>query len=270
MNVITKHDSHTIVYSSADASVVSGEWGNGQFTCQLLNVNRGGTHAVKVVPAKVLVPNVFENVSTGASSMSIFLPADLGGGLHNSGTIEPGHYVLSYLLRRLNLIHASIQFQYNADTYRVEVTNTSGGDLTLDISAPLAIRLGFTVPTVGVVGYTFVAVDSATTVAPSQPFMGTTPVVHVVAKKIANSNLLSSNSGEYNILATVDMTQTPYGAYASFTSPDIFLNDVDFRTPRSIGDVDFEILDSEFNPLYIDPRFHVIIQLKVYHVDTTK
>jgi hypothetical protein len=188
-------------------------------------------------------------------------------------SIEPGYYVLSYLLRRLNQIHTAttVQFMYNVDTFRVEVQNDTTDQWVIDLPGPLARRLGFT--SVGQddsVRTLVTCAPNSLTVAPGQPYMGTAPVVHVAAKKIANSNLLSSNSGEYNILATVDMTQTQYGQYAVFNSFDIYLNDIDFRTPRNIGDVDFEILDHEFQPIYIDPRFHVVIQLKVYHTDTTK
>ena len=48
------------------------------------------------------------------------------------------------------------------------------------------------------------------------------------------------------------------------------MDDIEFRTPRSLDQVDVEVLDSNYNVLTIDTRFDVIIQLKVFHTDTSK
>ena len=268
MNVITRHDSHTIVYTSADATLVDPVVGNGRFSCHLSNVNRGGTHAVKVVPTRVLIPNVFYNVLAGATFVGVEKP--LGGATTN---IEVGFYSIEQLLARIETISGEplVVFGYNTDTNRVFVTNGTADIWTVTLSMPIAVRMGFITPTIDGTGNAVITVSANTTVfAAASPYMGTTPVVHVIAKKIATSNLLSSNNGEYNVLATVDMTQTSFGQYASFSSQDIFLHDIDFRSPRQISDVDFELVDNEFQTLPVDPRFHVVIALKVYHTDTKK
>jgi hypothetical protein len=82
--------------------------------------------------------------------------------------------------------------------------------------------------------------------------------------------MVSSNSKEYDVLATVSMHDTPYGSYASYSARDVFIDDIDFRQPRAISRIDFELLDYKYQPLTIDRRFPVVIQLKVYHTDTVK
>ena len=268
MNVITRHDSHTIVYTSADATLVDPVFGNGKFTCHVSNVNRGGTHAVKVVPTRVLIPNVFYNVLAGATFVGV---EKAGGGA--TTTIDPGFYTIENLLARIETVSGEplVVFGYDTSTNRVFIENGTPDIWTVTLSLPIAVRMGFINPTIDGTGNAVIAVPANTTVfATASPFMGTTPVVHVVAKKIATNNLLSSNNGEYNVLTTVDMTQTPFGQYASFSSQDIFLHDIDFRSPRQISDVDFELVDNEFQTLTIDPRFHVVVALKVYHTDTQK
>jgi len=116
----------------------------------------------------------------------------------------------------------------------------------------------------------FVIPEGSALVASRIPVMGTTPVVYVIARQIAMNNMVASDSSEYDVLATVDMHATPHGSYAAFTASDVFIHDIDFRQPMAISRVDFELLDYQYQPLIIDRRFPVVIQLKVYHTDTVK
>ena len=275
MNEITRHDSHSIVYTSADASKVSAILGNGQFSCRLLNTNKGGTHAVKIVPAKVLIPNVFSNVESATGTVTILSEHEFDASRtrqEETGILETGFYTIDYLLRRISSIctGGEIVLTFNVDTQRVNTENNTTSIFSILMSTAVATRLGFTTFLPGVNGVVNVLISPGSSSASSTPYMGTTPVVHVLTKRLANANLLSSNNNEYNVVATVDMTGTPYGGYAVFNSFDIYLNDIDFRTPRTVTDIDFEVVDQEFKPLVIDPRFHVVVHLKVYHVDTRK
>lgn len=263
MDVITRHDSHLIVYSSADAAIIDPVYGNGRFSCLMPNVNRGGTHAIKVVPTRVMIPNVFPNIT----QLERF---------HVSGTIldiQSGFYTISRVLEMLNSAFLGFVFSLD-DTNRVRVVqadpNTTPG--VIHFSSTIATMLGFTKNSRVNDGFPFWAEREMDlpTVALDMPYFGTTPIVHVLAKKVANNNMLSSNGTEYSVLATVTMTPAEFGQYAVYNAPDIFLDDIDFRSPRSIGDVEFEIVDHAFNPLVIDPKFPVIVQLKVYHTDTKK
>tara|TARA_R110000851_G_scaffold286630_8_gene440488 strand:+ start:641 stop:1183 length:543 start_codon:yes stop_codon:yes gene_type:complete len=168
----------------------------------------------------------------------------------------------------LTILHDSI-------TGRVEIE--SKGDVPgityLFLHPKLFEMLGFSVNQLSVVSATESVLnvgDSSMVEASRTPAFGTTPIVHVLARKAASQNMLSSNSTEYSVLASVAMSGAAYGEYATYLAPDIFVDDIDFKSPRELSDVDFEIVDHEFNPVIIDPRFPVVIQLKVFHTDTKK
>ena len=140
------------------------------------------------------------------------------------------------------------------------------------MSSALAYMLGFDVS--GRIGpgvmSRFMISEGGSLVASRIPVMGTTPVVYVIARQIAMNNMVASDSSEYDVLATVDMHATPHGSYASYTASDVFVQDIDFRQPMAISRVDFELLDYQYQPLIIDRRLPIVIQLKVYHTDTVK
>lgn len=279
MEVVTKHDSSLLVYNSADATLVDAVYGNGRFTCQMPNVNKGGSHAIKIVPSKIMIPNVFPNLVGGGMNVVQTYVIEVGGPVVASSVALPtGFYELTRLLTALNAnVGGNFTFTFNANLGRVVVTSLVDADVGLELDNSLANILGFTgtgpfrsVSTPGRSFFTFMEAGDGALTAPSSPHCGCTPLVHVLARKAANGNLLSSNNSEYSVVGSVPMHAAAHGQYAVYTAPDIFLDDIDFRSPRHLGDVDFEIVDAQFKPLVIDPRFPVIIVLKVYHTDTRK
>lgn len=268
-----------ISFNSADATKVDAVYGNGKFTCQMTNSNRAGTHAIKVVPAKIMIPNVFPNITQGMNYIYTTRPVEDPGSLEEDVRFPVGFYTLEGIVSRLN-DRLSLNVSFNQILTRIQIENVSGAEVDLVMSRPFATMLGLTdnqfspnfAPSqVSVLNEVTLKIASgATVVASSVPFIGTTPLVHVLARKAATQNLLSSNSTEYSVLATVLMNRANFGEYATYEAPDVFVDDIDFRTPRNLSDIDFEIVDHLFNPITIDPRFPVIIQLKVFHVDTQK
>ena len=100
--------------------------------------------------------------------------------------------------------------------------------------------------------------------------MGTTPLVYVVARQVALNRMVASDSKEYNVIATVSLHDVPYGSYGVFRGTDLFMDDVEFRAPRALDQIDVELLDYKYKPLVVDTRYPVILQLKVFHTDTIK
>lgn len=271
MDVIAKHDSSLVLYNSADATRRDPVYGNGEFTCSMENINRAGSHAIKVVPFNIFIPNVFPNILTGTN----------GGFVDNiSGTapvdfvIPQGFYTLASILELLNTYApGALAFSYDPILRRVIITNVDGVESRIfNIDVVLAKRLGLSYTNSMVSGtrVQFTIPVGVPLRAGSMPHMATTPIAHVLAYKAAGFNLLSSNRTEYSVLASVNMSKVPYGEYAVHEASDIFLGDIEYRTPRYLGDLDFKIVDADFNPLIIDERFPVLIQLKVYHGDTVK
>lgn len=198
--------------------------------------------------------------------------------VHQS-SVAVGFYNINLLLSSSNTTGGGVfTMNYDLTSSRVSIaliyTPDVPGDTTvIGVSSKLASRLGFTGNPHTIVDDELrfdMGVGELTLTATSHPHLGTTPIVYIAAREAAQNNMVASDSNEYNIIASVPMHAASYGQYASYTCPDIFLDDIDFRTPRCLSRIDFEVLDYKYQPLYIDPRFPVIVQLKVYHVDTVK
>jgi hypothetical protein len=183
-------------------------------------------------------------------------------------TITPGYYTVESLIETITTGGAIVASFVKPGFLMLSLST----DTVLNMSSTLASMLGFDVNGATGPGYMsrFVIPDGDFLVASRIPIMGTTPVVYVVARQVAMNNMVGSNSNEYDVLATVSMHDTPYGSYASYVARDVFIDDIDFRQPRAISRIDFELLDYAYQPLTIDKRFPVVIQLKVYHTDTVK
>lgn len=276
MNVVTTQESSLVCFDSADATRVSAEYGNGSFTCQMKNSNRAGTHAVKVVPVKIMIPNVFPNISADMNEVYIRHPQNDPNENVRDIKLVPGFYTVTRLVDVLDRFSGSnLNITFDAFNMKVRIQNVTTIAIDIVLSLTLARMLGFAENqfVANNANQTVIMKTSffnRTVVASNIPFMGTTPLVHVLARKAATQNLLSSNSTEYSVLATVPMNGAAFGEYALYMAPDIFVDDIDFRTPRNLSDVDFEVVDHMFRPLIIDRRFPVLIQLKVFHVDTQK
>jgi hypothetical protein len=273
--VLARQDSSLVTLSSDDAKDVDATYGNGKFTCNLLNTNRGGTHAIKIVPSLVMIPNVFNNVYAGMNVLEEYFDMRLHIG---SITIPYGFYTRDEFITLFNSLSLQFVMSVTVDGYiKVYSTQTemTGSDFNLIMSEALANMLGFTdrtlFPLIGKSVYvTMPVVSSYTVVANTRSRMATTPIVYVTTRQFGINRMIASNNRDYNVIATISMHDVPYGSYGVFRGQDIFMDDIEFRTPRSLDQVDIELLDSNYNTLTIDPRFEVILQLKVFHTDTTK
>ena len=272
--VLARQDSSLVTLSSDDAKEVDVTYGNGKFKCNLMNTNRGGTHAIKIVPSLVMVPNVFNNVYAGMNVLEEYFDMQLHVG---SITIPYGFYTRDEFITLFNSLSQFVM-SVTVDGYiKVYSTQTEmASDFNLIMSEALANMLGFTDRTLfpsirnSSVLVTMPVISSYTAVANTRSHMGTTPIVYVTTRQFGINRMIASNNRDYNVIATISMHDVPYGSYGVFRGQDIFMDDIEFRTPRSLDQVDIELLDSNYNTLTIDPRFEVIIQLKVFHTDTTK
>lgn len=270
--VLSRQDSSLVTLSSDDAKEVDVTYGNAKFKCNLMNTNRGGTHAIKIVPNLVMVPNVFNNVYTGMNQLDRYF----GYGLNESITVPIGFYTRDEFVNMYNSLGGgSIVMSVTVDGYIQLLAILPLMNSQLFMVPAMANMLGFTDRTLFPFNGTHVEVDIlianlSIVVANTRPHMGTTPVVYVTTRQFGINRMIASNNRDYNVIATVSMHDVPYGSYGVLRGQDIFMDDIEFRSPRSLDQVDVELLDSNYNTLTIDPRFEVIIQLKVFHTDTTK
>ena len=287
-SVISRHDSSLVTLNSEDATAVDSTYGNGKFTCQLKNANRGGTHDIKVVPNLVMVPNVFNNVqliNDGDTTGNGYTMSDFQGGPGTSGgqtwVIPEGFYTRDEFISKFNATSTGqLKMAVTEDGYIL--LYTTSGSYTVQMQISMARMLGFHIfnsnvtkltDTASVIRGWAVQVTvpaGGIVVANALPFMGTTPLVYIVTRQLAMNRMTASDSKEYNVIATVSMHDVPYGSYGVFRGGDIFMEDVEFRTPRALDQIDVELLDYKYRPLKVDARYPVSIQLKVFHTDTVK
>lgn len=267
--VLSRQDSSLVTLSSDDAKEVDVTYGNGKFKCNLMNTNRGGTHAIKIVPNLVMVPNVFNNVYTGMNTGNVVV----SGGSTTPFTVPVGFYTRDDFIVWWNSLghdHAVLDVLSNG---HIRVTNPYLASCTINMSLVMATMLGFTDRVLFPYNGTYVSITAFvgyTRIASDLSHMGTTPIVYVTTRQFGINRMIASNNRDYNVIATVSMHDVPYGSYGVFRGQDIFMDDIEFRSPRSLDQVDVELLDSNYNTLTIDTRFEVILQLKVFHTDTTK
>ena len=266
--VLARQDSSLVTLSSDDAKEVDATYGNGKFKCNLMNTNRGGTHAIKIVPNLVIVPNVFNNVYTGMNEIDEYQIVIVG-----STTVPAAFYTRDEFVTKFNSLGGIFIMSVTVDGYIQIYSVLSGNDSQMAVLPAMANMLGFTNRTLFPMNGSYVMISCNTTyaaISDSLPHMGTTPVVYVTTRQFGINRMVASNNRDYNVIATVSMHDVAYGSYGVFRGQDIFMDDIEFRSPRSLDQVDIELLDSNYNTLTIDPRFEVIIQLKVFHTDTTK
>jgi len=266
--VLSRQDSSLVTLSSDDAKEVDVTYGNGKFKCNLMNTNRGGTHAIKIVPNLVMVPNVFNNVYTGMNVVAEYQIVFMG-----ATTVPAAFYTRDEFVTKFNSLGSIFIMSVTVDGYIQIYSLLSGNDSQMAVLPAMANMLGFTNRTLFPMSGIHVMIScnsSYAAISDSLPRMGTTPVVYVTTRQFGINRMLASNNRDYNVIATVSMHDVPYGSYGVFRGQDIFMDDIEFRSPRSLDQVDVELLDSNYNTLTIDPRFEVILQLKVFHTDTTK
>ena len=83
----------------------------------------------------------------------------------------------------------------------------------------------------------------------------------------ATNNTMITPHGNLNVLACVDMSNTPYGQTATFNVSDIFSHGVDFREEKNITDCTIRLLDQHYNQLSIPHSLDVTCIVKVFHND---
>ena len=94
------------------------------------------------------------------------------------------------------------------------------------------------------------------------------PYVHITSPQISRNNVLTSDSQNRHILATIPMTGVARCEYAHYTGVDIYVDNIDYKGPTSLDKVEFSVTDDKHNQLTIPEHTPVSISLKVYHDDT--
>ena len=94
------------------------------------------------------------------------------------------------------------------------------------------------------------------------------PYVHITSPQISRNNVLTSDSQNRHILATIPMTGVARCEYAHYTGVDIYVDNIEYKGQTSLDKVEFIVTDDKHNQLTIPEHTPVSISLKVYHDDT--
>ena len=104
--------------------------------------------------------------------------------------------------------------------------------------------------------------------APNAPNLGGEKLVHVALQPIAQGHMVAANGYEYNVLTTVALDATRYGDYAIQQAADMYTDDADFPRELTAAQVTVQLLDANYEQLYVPTNYHVNVQLKCYHLDS--
>jgi hypothetical protein len=256
-------------------------YGNGKFTVVVNNANKVNS-CIKITPHRISIPNIFPNIRSRTSLTFFMLPPD---GLTRTDiyTIDmpSGFYTMTELLTALNtsddvvavelLITGTLQLRITLPIGLGDMTQTMYIDGSNEALLPL---LGFPrqLGTRTKVKLLFDGTEtnkSWVVAAPCQANLGGEKLVHVSLRPISHGNLVSSNGYEYDILSTVPLHATKYGDYAVWSAPDLYTDDNDFPRQLTVASAEVELLDAYYEPLSVPLNYHVNVQLKCYHLDST-
>jgi hypothetical protein len=254
-------------------------YGNGKFTVVVNNANKVNS-CIKIMPHRISLPNMFPNIRTGTSLTFFTLALD---GLTRTDIyridMPSGFYTSTDLLAALNTLDGVVAVQSIAlGTLQIRLT-TQLGDTAETMFIEGANETVF--PLLGFprqfgtrtrIQMLFDGTEINKTwvvAAPYQPNLGGEKLVHVSLRPISHGNLVSSNGYEYDILTTVPLHTTKYGDYAVWAAPDLYTDDTDFPRQLTAASAEVELLDAYYEPLPVPLNYHVNVQLKCYHLDST-
>lgn len=191
--------------------------------------------------------------------------------------IPVGSYTPTQLTTVLNTNPNGLVHTIDPVTHKLRVTsvqnfymvnaadgNALGGMLGITTSTPTAgAGITDTLDTTAPVQF-----DAWQARAPNAPNLGGEKLVHVALQPIAQGHMVAANGYEYNVLTTVALDTTPYGDYSIQQANDMYTDDTDFPRELTAATVTVQLLDANYDQLYVPTNYHVNVQLKCYHLDS--
>lgn len=216
------------------------------------------------------------------SATSVFQYLDINKSLV-SFTMPEGSYEMADFVSQINSNFQGINpinpvvMSYDSVTKKISfscteqfyVVNQADGN---DFADRLGILTSTDVNSLGVLTYTgeaAVSFDRYISTAANPPNLGGEKIVNVALSPITDSNLVTSNGLNFAILTSVSLADTTYGDYAIQAANDRFTEDADFPRSLSAQRVTISLLDSNYEQLFVPTNYHVTVQLKIYHVNTS-
>jgi hypothetical protein len=284
LSSVISESSHLFCVSSDFAVAKDSKYKNGSFTCALNNTGIAGI--VKVIPDRVMIPNMFNNVNEYNNSVvfkSTVAPYDP----LLTVTVPIGFWSVEYFCYLFN--------QQANGIVVLAIDSTVGGTGTINVfmnpSLASSLNLQASMDFFELIGLQDFTSRSSLAITPDPtqlqtttqvvlsltpasiaimnaarcvPCFGGEPLVHVSCKDVSPRNLTMCNGVDYNIMYTMFLNTTPRGSYASFESTDIYAHDIDYHQKQDYSTVEIEILDRKQRPLFIPSNYPVLVMLRAY------
>lgn len=282
-----RYPSCLVAYSSSDAVYSSNVYGNGDFKCVINNATNI-THAIKVSPNRVVVPNIFPNVgpyvSVGFEFAGTVIPIQLTHGFYSATEFCQMFNAVWQATRAAIMLGdptfsadmALTVVQSGTSNQSISLTKTGTDNGPLHASVDFWELIGFQSIVSHVPGNTDVNSQIRILDVPetliwprTPPHFGGESVVHIDMGEAAPANMVSSSrQGEHrNIMISVPLTKTAYGEYTCYKSADTATDDVDFDGNINLHNVEVKLRDSKMRQLTVPSNYHVLVILKVFHTD---
>lgn len=208
----------------------------------------------RLTPIQIYIPNVFPNIAVDTT-------LELSTGVDPLATLPRGQYSAAEIIAFYNasdtFTSRTLVMAQNAQGY-FTITNNSIGANTFNFNAETAKYLG-SPTTVGVVINT-----TETLTFPNLPNLGGEKVVFIQCNRLGNLNMYST-IGLKDVVFPISLVDTVYGDMAVYSPGDHVLGDVDFQSEVNITNLDFELLDSNLQPLPFDDNQHIRMIWKLHH-----
>ena len=254
----------SVLWHVSSSNAVRGSIGlfqNGSFSVTAGNSDKI-QQAVKVVPVKAFLPNVFNNVHEYNNDVAIHMPDHSNPALRTVALNVPHQfYDSTQLTAALNNAWAvetaglggdvgSVLFAV-ADTNHISISTTAadGGNASHLLVAPSEFHhlLGFQTHHEPHDHIDFQSMDDPHRVLLSsgvnvpgglQTGLPGLSHVHIAIPEMGNNNLVSSTAAgqalNKNVVMTIPLSDTPFGSYACQEVDDVDVHDVDFLQPLSL------------------------------------
>lgn len=206
----------------------------------------------KILPYKILIPNVFPNLPTGTLTVN-------QNSTSTNLIIPEGQYTFTAFQSLWNTQFPNVQMTLNA-AQQIILTSTTH-EFTVTIPDNYQPILGVTTSTLQSFNNVVTGVNPVN--------MGGKKLIHVAAD-FAGANLVHSNDqfGTLPVICSVSLHNVQYGQYAELTTQDFFADDYDWGgREHSLQTCRIRLLDDDFNLVNIPSNFPVTVMLQVYFKD---
>ncbi len=241
-----------IVVNSKDRNLLLGGQTNSNFTVSYKDSDC--QQVLKCVVKDVFIPNQFYNINDSNNQLRI-----LGGsmGLPENVTVTPGQYNIDQLISALKTV---IDNELVTDTVTITkdtITNiltfTTTANLVITGTSSMSPVLGITTTLNGLVN-----------VAQEPWNLNDLQFVQVHSNAVGSAHGLDASRGIVNLIETVSLVETPFGAVAHRQNNDDVISEILYDQPRNMFNIDIRLRDQDGKLLSLPSNHNCTVILKIY------